>query len=109
MGLADRWQVRKLRRGDPDACRRLVADHAAKVFAYLSWLGADRELAEDLTQETYAKAWGAIGELRQVGALRPWLLRIARNEYFQARRHPRLELLEDEAGQAVADGAPRHL
>jgi RNA polymerase sigma-70 factor (ECF subfamily) len=84
----------------------LIAEHSSKVFAYLTWLGADRELAEDLTQETYAKAWRGLEDLRDIGSVRAWLLRIARNEYFQVLRRPRLELLEIDAAHEVADGSP---
>jgi len=70
MGFVNRREIRRLRQGDPDACRRLIADHSSKVFAYMMWLGADRELAEDLTQETYAKAWRGVDALRDPGGWR---------------------------------------
>lgn len=49
-------------------------------------ISRDAELADDLVQETYLKAWSAIDSFRPDAALRPWLVRILRNEYFQYTR-----------------------
>jgi RNA polymerase sigma-70 factor, ECF subfamily len=84
--LHDHYLVWRLRRNDRDACRDLIDRTHGMVFGYLRNLGADRALAEDLTQETYAKAWRQIGTLREAGSLRAWLMTIARNELLQVRR-----------------------
>jgi RNA polymerase sigma-70 factor (ECF subfamily) len=75
--------VWRLRQGDRDACVELIRRHHQKVYGYLRWLGADSPLAEDLTQETYAKAWAHLEALHEAASLRSWLLAIARNEYLQ--------------------------
>ncbi len=46
--------------------------------------------AEDLTQEVYLKALRKIGTVRKPGALRAWLLRIARNTCFDHQKKRRL-------------------
>lgn len=46
--------------------------------------------AEDLSQEVYLKALRKIGSVRKPGALRAWLLRIARNTCFDHQRKKRL-------------------
>ncbi len=80
------------------------------MFGYLRRLGADTALAEDLTQETYAKAWRGIATLRKPASLRSWLLTIARNEFLQWVRVERSEvtgvedLLDREDGRPGADG-----
>lgn len=71
MEWGDRYLVWRLRRGDADACRELIRRHHHVVFGHLRRLGADRALAEDLTQETYAKAWCKIEGLRQATLLLP--------------------------------------
>ncbi len=83
MGPSDLLLVRRLKRGDGDACRELIRRHHGGVYGYLRRLGAGSGLAEDLTQEVYAKAWRSIGKLRRAASLRSWLLTIARNEYLQ--------------------------
>lgn len=109
MEWGDRYLVWRLRRGDADACRELIRRHHHVVFGHLRRLGADRALAEDLTQETYAKAWCKIEGLRQATSLRSWLLTIARNEYLQfvRSRNPEVnglnELPEPAAEEPGAD------
>ena len=86
MRPTERWLLWRLRGGNPDACGELIARHHAEVFRYLRHLGADRHQAEDLTQETYAKAWRGLAGLRSATSLRAWLLTIARNEFLQLKR-----------------------
>lgn len=89
MGLSDQWLVSRLRRGDEEAYRELVRRFHAGVYGYLRQMGADSPLAEDLTQETYARAWQRIDTLRRPASLRSWLFTIARNEYLQVWRRKR--------------------
>lgn len=44
-----------------------------------SFLGAGPD-AEDVVQEAFVKAYGALGRFREGAAFRPWLLRIVTNE-----------------------------
>ena len=89
MGLSDQVLVLRLRRGDEEASRELVRRFHAGVYCYLRQMGADMSLAEDLTQETYLRAWRGIATLRRTASLRSWLFTIARNEYLQAWRRKR--------------------
>jgi RNA polymerase sigma-70 factor (ECF subfamily) len=104
--LGERFLVRRLRQGDRDACRELIGAHHGSVYGYLRRLGADAPLAEDLSQETYAKAWRSIESLREASSLRSWLLTIARNEYFQWRRNERAALVSLEAAPAAEADRP---
>jgi RNA polymerase sigma-70 factor (ECF subfamily) len=76
------------------------------VYGYLRRLGADPVLAEDLTQETYAKAWRRVGTLRDAASLGSWLLTIARNEYFQWARGHSEELATIAEAPEAADKGP---
>jgi RNA polymerase sigma-70 factor (ECF subfamily) len=91
VGPSERYLVWRLRRGDREACGELIRRHHSQVYGYLRRLGADPGLAEDLTQETYARAWQGIRTLRKAASLRSWLLTIARNELFQQMREGRPE------------------
>ena len=87
----DYWLLFRLRQGDREACCDLVRRHHAGVYTYLRRLARSSDLAEDLTQETYAQAWIHLRSLRQCASLRAWLLTIARNEYLQWLRRRREE------------------
>jgi RNA polymerase sigma-70 factor, ECF subfamily len=65
----------------------------AGMYNYLFWLCRDRELAADLTQETFLKLWRNPPELRGGPALKAWLFKVARNEFLQHRRRAGLETL----------------
>jgi len=96
---SERFLARRLRQGEREACRELIARHHRGVYGYLRHLGAGRALAEDLTQDAYAKAWRGIDSLRRTTSLRSWLLTIARNEYLQQARVSRPEV-------AMPEGLP---
>jgi RNA polymerase sigma-70 factor (ECF subfamily) len=66
-----------------------VERYQAPIARYLRRLVGETALAEDLTQETFLKAYLAILKTDSDLALRPWLYRIATNEakmYFRRRR-----------------------
>jgi len=106
MGPGERLLVWRLRRGDPEACRELIRRHHAGVYGYLRRLGADPGDAEDLTQETYLRAWRHIASLRDVASLRSWLLTIARNQFLQWHRSERPEAAVVGDVPDEADDAP---
>jgi RNA polymerase sigma factor (sigma-70 family) len=105
VGPSERVLVWRLKRGDRQACRELIRRHHEGVYGYLRRLGADASLAEDLTQETYARAWSRIETIREAASLRAWLLTIARNQFFQWARVKRPETgpLEELPDRAADD------
>ena len=58
--------------------RRYFAD----VYRYAMALSRDRNIAEEITQETFFRALSAIGKFRGECQLRVWLCQIARNCYL---------------------------
>jgi RNA polymerase sigma-70 factor (ECF subfamily) len=106
VGPSDTYLVWRLRRGDREACRELIDRHHARVYGYLCRLGASGPEAEDLTQETYARAWMRIDTLRRAASLRSWLLAIARNEFLQRARQRRPEETDLDAAGDLAAGDP---
>jgi RNA polymerase sigma-70 factor (ECF subfamily) len=107
VGPSERYLVRRLRKGDREACSELIRRHHSQIYGYLRRLGADPGLAEDLTQETYTRAWQGIRCLRKAASLRSWLLTIARNEFFQWTRagHPGPTFADPPERKDAAPGA----
>ena len=56
---------------------RLYAAHHAEIYAYLCRMVRDDELAADLTQEAFVKAYRAFETLEDPDRARPWLYSIA--------------------------------
>ena len=69
----------RLRAGDRTAAAELVDVYYQQIYLYMRRLGHDRQVSEDLTQESFLNAWYHIGQLRDGKALNSWLYRIAGN------------------------------
>jgi RNA polymerase sigma-70 factor (ECF subfamily) len=69
---------------------RLFADYQTPILNYLYRLVGDPHLAEDLTQETFARAWQAARRLPDLDNPRAWLYRIATNLARDQHRRARL-------------------
>lgn len=91
--------------GDRNAISQLIERHSRRVRDYINMLVKDRDIAEDIFQETFIKAVRVIDEGRYTdnGKFLSWVLRIAHNQvidYFRARRQDK-SVSESEAGYDV--------
>src|SRR5262249_56242973 len=64
---------------------RLVSDWSSDVCSS----DLDRHVAEDLTQETFLKAFAALAKFQAGSNFRAWLFRIAHNSFINLRRAAR--------------------
>lgn len=76
---------------DRDNLATLVAAHQAEVYRYLRYLGAARELAEDLVQDTFLAAFGSTKppDMQDVRGRAAWLRAIARHRFLSDCRRRR--------------------
>lgn len=79
MNEAEEMLVRSAQAGDRAAFEELIRRTSRLVFARLYLETGDPHAAEDLLQETLLRAYHALGQLKQPGTLRAWLLTIAQN------------------------------
>ncbi|PYQ56264.1 MAG: hypothetical protein DMF53_25930 [Acidobacteria bacterium] len=93
--------------GDRQAAERLVERTYRGVYALLRRLCGDPDLAADLTQDTYRKAWDALPGFDRRSQFSTWLFRIAYTTFLNHLRRPRrLVPLEEKHEAAVPDPAP---
>ncbi|HYO73683.1 MAG TPA: RNA polymerase sigma factor [Archangium sp.] len=85
-GDAERRLLTRARRGDPVACRTLFEQHSPAVWRFLRDLFRDDAAADEATQETFVRAHGKLGALRDDARLASWLLGSARHIYLESRR-----------------------
>lgn len=86
------------------AFSELVSRHYQSIYR-ISWrLCAGHVDAEDVTQETFLKLWNNPNQLREAGALKGWLIRVATNMVMDRFRKKPMQDLE--AAAEVADPAP---
>jgi RNA polymerase sigma-70 factor (ECF subfamily) len=76
--------------GDRRAAEVLVERTYSQVYAALVRLTGDGDLAGDLTQETYRKAWQALSRFDRRSQFGTWLYRIAYNTFLNHVRRPQL-------------------
>jgi RNA polymerase sigma-70 factor (ECF subfamily) len=95
-----------------DAFDALYARHAKAVYAFLRGLHrGDEHAASDALQETFFRFYKSLARFEQGRAVRPWLLRIARNvslDAFKKASARKEQAQEPEAisGLAGGDKAP---
>src|ERR1051326_7537312 len=65
--------------GDAEAFRLIFDRYSRPVFSFIFDMVNDRALAEELTQETFVRAFRAIHTMRRETKLSTWLFGIARN------------------------------
>jgi RNA polymerase sigma-70 factor (ECF subfamily) len=93
--------------GERQAAERLVEQTYRGVYALLRRLCGDPDLAADLTQESYRKAWDALPGFDGRAQFSTWLFRIAYTTFLNHLRRPRrLVPLEEKHESAVPDPAP---
>ena len=72
--------LERLKRHDAAAFEQLVAERTGDIYGLLFRLTGDAEEARDLAQETFLRAFQAIGKFRGDADLKTWLYRIAINQ-----------------------------
>jgi RNA polymerase sigma-70 factor, ECF subfamily len=83
---ATRLALARAQAGDAGAFARLYRDHHRKIYALCLRLTADRGAAEELTQDTFVKAWQRLDSFRGEARFSTWLHRIAVNTAISHRR-----------------------
>ncbi len=76
----------RFRAGEPDAVRALYRDYAGAVHTVAISIVRDRELANDVVQQTFVKAWRAASTFQDGREVAPWLYSIARHTAIDAVR-----------------------
>ncbi len=75
--------------------KELYDSYASDVYRFAFWLSGDPTEAEDITSETFVRAWAKKTDFR-TETLKAYLLKIARNAYLERlRKKRRLTELED--------------
>jgi RNA polymerase sigma-70 factor (ECF subfamily) len=74
---------------------RLVGEYSKDVFRYAFWLCRDKTMAEELSQETFMRAWKSIDSLQDDKAAKSWLFTIVRRENARQYERKRLDMVDD--------------
>ena len=98
--------VKKSQLGDKSAFEELIKRHEDLVFSLSFKLTGNRELANDVAQEAFIRAWKAIGKFRGDSTFGTWIYRITVNTAWtlrkKAKKHYSLNI-EDTQEPVVID------
>jgi RNA polymerase sigma factor (sigma-70 family) len=79
-----------VRQGNSDAFAAIVEHYQSPIIRYLYRMTGNYEVAEDLAQDTFVKAYKGILRTDSELAFKAWLYRIATNNALQYHRRKKL-------------------
>jgi RNA polymerase sigma-70 factor, ECF subfamily len=82
-------ELEGFREGDPDAVRAVYRRHAGAVHTVARSIVGDPEVAADVVQQTFLKAWRSASSFDQTREVAPWLYAIARRTAIDVLRSER--------------------
>jgi RNA polymerase sigma-70 factor (ECF subfamily) len=94
--------IARARAGDQEAFRLLFVRFSRPVFQFIYQLVSQRDLADELTQETFVRAYRNLKQLRDDSRFSTWLFGIGHNvaREFLRTRHRQFESLSEEINQS---------
>lgn len=105
--LTDQEVVARARKGAEAAYRELIGRYQRPVLSLIYRLVRDRELAEDLTQDTFVKVLNALDRYNPKHKFSSWIFRIAHNTAIDQlrKKNPATLSLDGSPHAADADEA----
>lgn len=79
-------QIERFRSGDPDAVREIYREYAGAISTVARSIVRNDELAAEVVQQTFVKAWRSAASFDRGKQLAPWLYAIARTTAIDALR-----------------------
>lgn len=94
-----------LKRHDSELLDRLIVQYQHRLLRYLLFLTGDREMADDLFQETWMRVLTRGSQYSGAARFDTWLFTVARNLLIDLRRKRTMASLEDMCSQDGEDYA----
>jgi RNA polymerase sigma factor (sigma-70 family) len=104
--ISDQDLIGRYLAGEESALESIIRRHKNRVFAYILMVVKDKELAEDLFQDTFIKVINTFrsGQYKEEGKFIQWVMRIAHNliiDYF--RKSKRIPIIENNDDYDIFD------
>ena len=107
---AEKELLLRTQQGDTQAFNPLVVKYQHRIYTLIYGQVYHHETAQDLTQDTFVKAYNAIREFKGDAAFYTWLYRIAQNvciDFFR-RQQTRAKTFSDEEGDDTLHSTDTH-
>lgn len=93
---AERHLVHRVALGDRQALNSLVSRHQRMLFQYLVQITPNREVAEEILQDTFVAVWQSANTFGGRSSVRTWLIGIARRQAHNTLRRAQLSLAKED-------------
>ena len=99
--------VMKATEGDERAYGKLVAKYQSRLYNFVRSMVRNEEIAEDITQESFVKAFFSLKKLQNAGSFKSWLFRIANNNTLDYLRKKKIQTVDvdDHVRESYVDTA----
>lgn len=104
--------IERAHTGDHEAFRLIFERYAKPVLSFIYDIVGNRDLAEELTQETFVRAYNNLGRIRDDTKLGTWLFGIGKNvarEALRSKRHVTEDVLICETRDSKEISPPEKL
>ena len=102
--------IKKVKNGDDQAGEQLIRKHYSSIYQYCFLHLRDRDLAEDMTQETFTRYFESLEMYTEYGKLKNYLYRIAGNiikNYYKKKKELPREEMDEAPGSDMRDAEVR--
>ena len=89
MGPSESFLIARARRGDAGAFEEIVRLHQRRVYGVALRIVRNHDVADDVAQETFLRAWRSLDRFELGRPFGPWICRIAANLAVNHVRSPR--------------------
>jgi RNA polymerase sigma factor (sigma-70 family) len=96
--ISDQDLIKNYLEGNEASLEKLITRHKDKVYTYIYILLKDRDLADDLFQDTFIKVVNTLrsGAYNEEGKFVPWVMRIAHNLIIDHyRKNQRIPIIDN--------------
>lgn len=81
----------------------LIEAHSQDLYKYALWLCKDKNMAEDVMQEAFLRAWKSLDSLREAKAAKGWLFTIFRREHARQFERKQFQYSDVESMDTLED------
>jgi len=74
---------------------QVVRAYSSELYRFAYWLSRDKFLADELVQETFARAWKAWDQVQDPANPKPWLISILRHEHARLYERKQFEYVDE--------------
>ena len=102
--------VRKAKNGNGQAGEQFIKKHYSSIYQYCFLHIHDRDLAEDMTQETFTRFFESLQTYTDYGKVRNYLYRISGNiikNYYKKKKEIPMEEMPEISGNDMGDADVR--